>query len=371
MRGDDDGRPGRLRLRGHLGAGGRGPRRCRLCRRFGAEEDLLQQRGHILGLAVLDIVDEYLRQFLLLLLVVEQGDQLQDPLHVAVRVDEDHVVALGDVHHHGVGGDKRRDQLDHLRRLEKADGDHLKQRLAGERNALGIAAVDDGSGLPRRIAHGNDPEQAAFLHHRNAVEPENDLQQRQDILLRHRGNGPERHPTLDARVDDVVLSQNVGKNGLDHRINVGIVKVQADLLTAPRRHRGLGRGHGLCSRRNGTRRTGNGRLLINGTHRRGRWRERSGRDRPAGNHRFRLRRGGLRRGCRHLHARGRRRSLRVHGRVVAAGCIPRGGRLQHSRLQACQQQEDCSESKGKSRSASPLGLSLPCLRDHSSPDPPI
>ena len=71
--------------------------------RFRPQEDLLQQGSHVFRLGVLGMIEKNLRSLFSLLFVVEKIDQLQQTSDIAVGINNDDVIALGNVHNNGIG----------------------------------------------------------------------------------------------------------------------------------------------------------------------------------------------------------------------------------------------------------------------------
>ena len=223
-----DGAPGAVGRDGVLGAGegarvdGRAP--VKIC---------CSSAGDLLGLAVLNGVDIDLGTPVELL-VVEDLDKLEQPLHVGVRVRDDHHVALGHVDDDGIGRHEGLEQTDDLRGLDVLDGNHLQHRFAGDGHPRGVPAVTDRRGLLGDVADGDDPVEAVFLDDPDAVEPEDHLHDRKDVFVGHGGHGAEGDPPFHPRVDHVIDPEDIAEDRLDDAVNVGIVKIEAHHASATR-----------------------------------------------------------------------------------------------------------------------------------------
>ena len=89
--------------------------------------------------------------------------------------------------------------------------------------------------LTCQIAQGYDPVKARFLHDGDAVQPQDDLHQGKDIVQGNRGNGSEGHASLHLRVYHVVDLEHITEYGLNHRKDVGVIEVEAELPSSCRR----------------------------------------------------------------------------------------------------------------------------------------
>ena len=207
------------------------------------DRDDAQDAGQRARRAIADRLVEFLHYCLhIRVLQREQAHR-----HAGDPVDVEHVdglhempqFALGAGEHQEVpqvvGAHRRRvlhERLDdphHFAHADVAQRNDL-DRETGRQRPLRVAELRRHVAAHRRGA-GNDLVDAAVLHHRRAVHPQQRLERCGQRLARNAGRRADGHLSADCRIDHVAFVQDIAKNVADHLAQVGGLEVQHDAAT--------------------------------------------------------------------------------------------------------------------------------------------